>query len=118
MTRHRSISSIIGERPSRSIRTSTRQKRDKKVPCYCDKCNGKLVLKRTKLFHESSGSKIQAADTQHDKEPSLQSQHDAELPILRTESRQLQSPVLRGHQAADLPVLSRKHTKRHMGTLQ
>src|SRR5437868_13951047 len=33
----------------------TRKKRDNKVPCYCNQCNGKLVLKRTKLFHESAG---------------------------------------------------------------
>src|SRR6185436_1820959 len=32
-----------------------RKKRDNKVPCYCNQCNGKLVLKRTKLFHESAG---------------------------------------------------------------
>src|SRR5207248_757862 len=51
-----SISSIIGKatrRPSQPM--LTRKKRDNKVPCYCNQCNGKLVLKRTKLFHESAG---------------------------------------------------------------
>ena len=50
MTRNRSISSIVGNKPS--LR-STRQKAANKVHCYCSKCNGKLVLKRTKLFHDS-----------------------------------------------------------------
>src|SRR5689334_18820322 len=36
----------------------TRKKRDNKVPCYCNQCNGKLVLKWTKLFHESAGGSI------------------------------------------------------------
>jgi hypothetical protein len=61
MVRNRSISSIIGnkptKRPSRPSVRSTRKK-DNKVPCHCNKCNGKLVLIRTKLFHES-------ADTTH-----------------------------------------------------
>ena len=57
MARNRSISSIIGKatkRPSQPM--LTRKKRDNKVPYYCNQCNGKLVLKRTKLFHESAGS--------------------------------------------------------------
>ena len=56
MAGNRSISSIIGKatrRPSQPM--LTRKKRDNKVPCYCNQCNGKLVLKRTKLFHESAG---------------------------------------------------------------
>src|SRR5437588_568963 len=56
MGRNRSISSIIGKatrRPSQPMLTC--KKRDNKVPCYCNQCNGKLVLKRTKLFHESAG---------------------------------------------------------------
>src|SRR5207253_6350432 len=51
MGRNRSISSIIGKatrRPSQPM--LTRKKRDNKVPYYCNQCNGKLVLKRTKLF--------------------------------------------------------------------
>ena len=62
MVRNRSISSIIGnkptKRPSQPSARSTRR-RDNKVPCHCNKCNGKLVLIRTKLFHES-------ADTTHE----------------------------------------------------
>src|SRR2546421_1808591 len=56
MERNKLISSIIGKatrRPSQPM--LTRKKRDNKVPCYCNQCNGKLVLKRTKLFHESAG---------------------------------------------------------------
>src|SRR6185437_14107742 len=56
MRRNRSILSIIGKatrRPSQPM--LTRKKRDNKVPCYCNQCNGKLVLKRTKLFYESAG---------------------------------------------------------------
>src|SRR5205085_4790306 len=57
MGRNRSISSIIGKatrQPSQPM--LTRKKRDNKVSCYCNQCNRKLVLKRTKLFHESAGS--------------------------------------------------------------
>src|SRR5436853_7027244 len=57
MGRNRSISSIIGKmtrQPSQPM--LTRKKRDNKVSCYCNQCNGKLVLKRTKLFYESAGS--------------------------------------------------------------
>src|SRR5256885_2050130 len=59
MGRNRSISSIIGKatrRPSQPM--LTRKKRDNKVPCYCNQCNGKLVLKQTKLFHESADGSI------------------------------------------------------------
>ena len=52
--RTRSISSIIGSSPKN--RLSSRRVRNKrpKVPCYCNDCNGKLVLKRTKTIHESN----------------------------------------------------------------
>ena|ERR1700741_5044602 len=53
MTRNRSTSSIIGKGVTkRPVVRPTRKKSDNKVPCYCNKCNGKLVLNRTKLFHE------------------------------------------------------------------
>src|SRR6266480_2687421 len=56
MTRKRSISHIIGEvsrdRPSSSLHLKP-QKR-KKVRCDCSKCNGKLVLERTKLLHNTN----------------------------------------------------------------
>ena len=54
MTRNRFISNIIG---NKLTKRPSRIKKDNKVLCYCNKCNGKLVLNRTKLFHESaSGS--------------------------------------------------------------
>ena len=62
MARNRSISSIIGNKPTKRP-MSTRKKRDNKVPCYCNKCNGKLVLKRTKLFHESAGGSTTIQDS-------------------------------------------------------
>ena len=65
MVRNRSISSIIGNKSTMgpSQPRSTRKKRDNKVPCYCNKCNGKLVLKRTKLFHESAGGSTTIQDS-------------------------------------------------------
>ena len=57
MIRNRTISNIIGNKLTKRPSLSTRIKKDNKVPCYCNKCNGKLVLNQTKLFHESaSGS--------------------------------------------------------------
>src|SRR5271154_293333 len=54
MTRNRSISSIIGNKSAkRSSRLRSTRKRDNKVSCYYNQCNGKLVLNRTKLFHET-----------------------------------------------------------------
>jgi hypothetical protein len=56
MRTRRSIDDIIGsELRNRPSAGRTRKKRAK-VPCYCNDCNGKLVLKRTKLLHESSQS--------------------------------------------------------------
>ena len=61
MTRNRSISNIIGNKLTKRL---SRIKKDNKVPCYCNKCNGKLVLNRTKLFHEStSGSSTIRGDS-------------------------------------------------------
>ena len=54
MVRERKISSIVGggsrEQPSRRS-LDIRPRKRKKVHCYCNKCNGKLVLKQTKLLH-------------------------------------------------------------------
>ena len=55
MARNRLILSIIGKTTKRPFQPMFRKKRDNKVSCYCNQCNGKLVLKRTKLFHESAG---------------------------------------------------------------
>ena len=54
MTRKRAISSITGETNQPSS-LWTHQKANK-VPCHCSKCKGKLVLKRTKLLHESGNT--------------------------------------------------------------
>ncbi|RGB38354.1 hypothetical protein C1646_755774, partial [Rhizophagus diaphanus] len=36
-------------------RSFQKPRKRKKVPCYCNNCNGKLVLERTKLLHETGG---------------------------------------------------------------
>jgi hypothetical protein len=58
MTRNRSISNIIDNKPTKrpSLPSESTQKKVIKVPCYCNKCNGKLVLNQTKIFHESASS--------------------------------------------------------------
>ena len=65
MARNRSISSIIGNKSTKrpSQLKLTRKKGDNKVSCYCNQCNGKLVLKRTKLFHESAGGSTTIQDS-------------------------------------------------------
>ena len=54
MPRIRSIAHITGVEATAN-RISSGRKRNKriKVACYCSNCNGKLVLSRTKIFHES-----------------------------------------------------------------
>ena len=76
MARNRSISSIIGNKPTKRP-MSTRKKRDNKVPCYCNKCNGKLVLKRTKLFHESAGGSTTIQDSGNEQLSAELLAHDA-----------------------------------------
>jgi hypothetical protein len=55
MPRKRTISQIIGSDNTAAIRLSSGRTHSKrtKVRCYCGKCNGKLVLKRTKLLHNT-----------------------------------------------------------------
>ena len=79
MTRNRSISSILGNNPTKrpSQPRSTRKKRDNKVPCYCNKCNGKLVLKRTKLFHESASGSTTIQDSGNEQLSAKLLAHDA-----------------------------------------
>ncbi|GET57973.1 hypothetical protein GLOIN_2v1480991 [Rhizophagus irregularis DAOM 181602=DAOM 197198] len=36
-------------------RSFQKPRKRKKVLCYCNNCNGKLVLERTKLLHETGG---------------------------------------------------------------
>ena len=81
MARNRSISSIIGNKPTKRPSQSklTRKKGDNKVPCYCNQCNGKLVLKRTKLFHESAGGSTTIQDPGKQLSAELLA-HDAGLP--------------------------------------
>ncbi|CAB4399164.1 unnamed protein product [Rhizophagus irregularis] len=53
MTRRRSINQIMGsERIANRLSSRKFSKKRTKVPCYCDKCNGKLVITRTKMLHE------------------------------------------------------------------
>ena len=70
MTRKRSISHIIGEvsrdRPFRSLHLKP-QKR-KKVHCDCSKCNGKLVLERTKLLHNTNDTNDSDGDDSSENE--------------------------------------------------
>ena len=111
MARNRSISSIIGNKPTKrpSQSRSTRKKRDNKVPCYCNKCNGKLVLKRTKLFHESAGGSTTIRDSGneqlsaellvHDAASSPHLEPETGLPPLETET----ADALRTE--TDLPAL-------------
>ena len=59
MTRNRTISSILGkETNDQSSRNSShiRIQKRKKVPCYCNNCKGKLVLKRTKFIHDQKNT--------------------------------------------------------------
>src|SRR5688572_26146733 len=56
MPRIRSMSHITGSSNKQSsLRSSLRhRKQTNKVPCDCKDCKGKLVAKRTRLFHMSS----------------------------------------------------------------
>ena len=82
MARNRSISSIIGNKPTKWLSQSklTRKKGDNKVPCYCNKCNGKLVLKQTKLFHESAGGSTTIQDSGNKQLSAELLAHDAGSP--------------------------------------
>src|SRR5215471_19889519 len=78
MVRHKSILSIIGK--SRSPRPESARKKNSnkaKVPCHCNKCNGKLVLKRTKLFHDSSTIQEDTANIRRNEgQASVNTQHE------------------------------------------
>ncbi|GET66366.1 hypothetical protein GLOIN_2v1786147 [Rhizophagus irregularis DAOM 181602=DAOM 197198] len=55
MMRRRSINQIMGsERIANRLSSRRFSKKRTKVPCYCDKCNGKLVITRTKMLHEAA----------------------------------------------------------------
>src|ERR1043166_10315513 len=82
MARNRSISSIIDNKPTKRPSQSklTCKKEDNKVPCYCNKCNGKLVLKQTKLFHESAGGSTTIQDSGNEQLSAKLLAHDAGSP--------------------------------------
>jgi hypothetical protein len=125
MTRYRSISSIIGNKSikSRPSAKLINKKSENKVRCYCNKCNGKLVLKRTKLFHDSEIIREDSAKSQHDNELSpnldesmLQTQRDTELPEL---SESPKSSALGDRQATpSLPNVTRKRVRRYINNPQ
>ena len=65
MRRKRSISSIIDDKTTvstqiawKSTQSIAQPKRKQKVPCFCSKCNGKLVESCTKIWHELDKSHI------------------------------------------------------------
>jgi len=81
MTRRRSVSSILGnQKKNERRRSSQKPRKRKKVPCYCNNCNGKLVLERTKLLHETGG---ETNDSNED-----ESSEDEALSIIQETSEQ------------------------------
>jgi len=56
MARIRSIAHIIGLPKTEKRLREKRGRIRSKVPCYCNKCNGKLVLNRTKTLHEAENT--------------------------------------------------------------
>ncbi|UZO21490.1 uncharacterized protein OCT59_013883 [Rhizophagus irregularis] len=81
ITRRRSVSSILGNQKKNERRRSFQKPRKrKKVPCYCNNCNGKLVLERTKLLHETGG---ETNDSNED-----ESSEDEALSIIQETSEQ------------------------------
>ena len=106
MRTQRSIKEIIGSGP-RNRSTSERVcKKRTKVPCYCDNCNGKLVLKQTKIVHEArtapqSQSTSDAPNLfvkiQHDDE----SKEDVSAPRSEDPNRQILEEEDPNHQIID-----------------
>ncbi|POG73188.1 hypothetical protein GLOIN_2v1772796 [Rhizophagus irregularis DAOM 181602=DAOM 197198] len=81
MIRRRSVSSILGNQKKNERRRSFQKPRKKKkVPCYCNNCNGKLVLEQTKLLHETGG---ETNDSNED-----ESSEDEALSIIQETSEQ------------------------------
>ncbi|UZO07824.1 uncharacterized protein OCT59_028096 [Rhizophagus irregularis] len=55
MTRRRSINQIMNsERIANRLSSRRFSKKRTKVPCYCDKYNGKLVILRTKMLYKAA----------------------------------------------------------------
>lgn len=142
MTRNRSIANIIGNKPinriNRSSQLTTRKKREKKdnkIPCYCNSCNGKLVLKRTKLFHESGSGSTNREELSPNltDQSQLEPEPELEMPALRTETQHYNYDEflarydellsLEESQATDessslLPIVPRKRAKRYINPPQ
>jgi hypothetical protein len=131
MRTRRSIEEIIGS-GSRNRPTSERvRKKRAKVPCYCDNCNGKLVLKRTKLIHEARTA-TQSQSTSDAPNPSVEIQHDDEseedvsAPRSEDPNRQILEEEDPNRQIIDDDMhvdpeyifLPRKRTKRHINRQQ
>jgi hypothetical protein len=127
MTRNRSASSIIGKGVTkRPVVRPTRKKSDNKVPCYCKKCNGKLVLNRTKLFHElpdsltiiHEDSTVPNLGLPNLGELSLDTGSPAETePALRIDATNDSSPALRidaTDRSPILPSVPRRRPKRYI----
>src|SRR5215475_704946 len=118
MTRNRSISSIIGnKRPS-----VKRTRPTNKVRCYCNKCNGKLVLKRIKLFHnvESSTTIREDSATSQHNELSL-NLNEMTLQTQQTQQDELSSNIAElttqydtEATSSNLPNVPRKRVKRYI----
>ena len=75
MPRIRSISHITGN--SNKLFSLRHCRQTNKVPCYCNNCNGKLVLKRTKIVHKARTAP-QSHSTSDAPNPLVEIQHDAE----------------------------------------
>src|SRR6202021_1762184 len=84
-------------------------KKDNKVPCHCNRCNGKLVLIRTKLFHES-------ADTTH--EVSAVEQPNLDKLLLGTESSAKTRIEQNDDISPNLPSVPRRRPRRYISHLQ
>ena len=131
MRTRRSVEEIIGS-GSRNRPTSERvRKKRAKVPCYCDNCNEKLVLKRTKLIHEVR-TITQSQSTNDAPNPSVEIQHDDEseedvsAPRSEDQNRQILEEEDPNRQIIDDDMhvdpeyifLPRKRTKRHINRQQ
>ena len=123
MTRNRLISNIIGNKPLKRVsRRPTRMKKGSdKVHCYCNKCNGKLVLKRTKLLHEAAEAAANLPTIQEDSANKPPSPNPAEMLLdnglrIETESQSLtESPALQVTDSLlSLPNVPRKCSRRYI----
>jgi hypothetical protein len=131
MRTRRSIDDIIGLEPRNKTSTGRTRKKRTKVPCYCNNCNGKLVLKRTKLLHESNQSKSSTTDPLDEmQQDPIDPLDEIQAPIgptdemqqdpINTESEGEHSAAKDQNRHVDLEytILPRKRTKRHINRPQ